>query len=90
MPVPGLNVTEAVVSIDSGGVPFSARASENAMLKHDECAAAMSSSGVVTEVEPSLRAFQLTSKVPMPEDCERDLARSVDEAALPDGRWLRS
>ena len=55
-----MNVTDAVVSIDSGGVPFWARASENAMLKHDEWAAAMSSSGVVTEVEPSLRAFQLT------------------------------
>ena len=41
MPVPGLKVTDAVVSIDSGGVPFSASASENAMLKHDECAAAM-------------------------------------------------
>ena len=66
MPVPGLKVTDAVVSIDSGGVPFSASASENAMLKHDECAAAMSSSGVVIEVEPSLRAFQFTSKVPRP------------------------
>ena len=63
-----MNVTEAVVSIDSGGVPFWASACENAMLKHEEWAAAISSSGVVTEVEPSLRAFQLTSNVPMPED----------------------
>src|SRR6478735_877912 len=68
MPVPGLNVTDAVVSIDSGGVPFSARAAESAMLKHDACAAAMSSSGVVTDVEPSLRAFQFTGKVPRPDD----------------------
>jgi hypothetical protein len=34
------------------------------MLKHEECAAAMSSSGVVTEVEPSLRAFQFTANGP--------------------------
>jgi hypothetical protein len=38
------------------------------MLKHDEWAAAMSSSGVVTELDPSLRAFQFTSNVPMPEE----------------------
>ena len=37
------------------GVPFSARACESAMLKHDECAAAMSSSGVVVVSLPSLR-----------------------------------
>jgi hypothetical protein len=34
------------------------------MLKHEECAAAMSSSGVVTDVEPSLRAFQFTGSGP--------------------------
>ena len=34
------------------------------MLKQDAWAAAMSSSGVVTVEDPSLRAFQLTSKVP--------------------------
>lgn len=36
------------------------------MLKHDECAAAMSSSGVVVGSPPSLRAFQLMGNVPMP------------------------
>src|SRR6478736_8910985 len=64
IPLPGMKVTDAVVSTLSGGVPFSLRACERAMLKHDECAAAMSSSGVVTDVEPSLRAFQLTGKGP--------------------------
>ncbi|GAA3206581.1 hypothetical protein GCM10017690_13700 [Microbacterium terregens] len=68
IPVPGLKVTDAVVSMDSGGVPFWASPFENAMLKQEACAAAISSSGVVTEVDPSLRAFQLMSNVPMPED----------------------
>ena len=52
MPVPGLNVTDAVVFDRSGGVPFSASASENAMLKQDEWAAASSSSGVVVVSSP--------------------------------------
>ena len=64
MPVPGTKVTDAVVSMRSGGVPFWARALDSAIEKHDECAAAMSSSGVVTEPEPSLRAFQLTANGP--------------------------
>jgi hypothetical protein len=34
------------------------------MLKHEECAAAMSSSGVVTDDDPSDRAFQLTANGP--------------------------
>jgi hypothetical protein len=34
------------------------------MLKQEECAAAMSSSGVVVVSLPSLRAFQLIGKVP--------------------------
>ena len=52
------------VSTLSGGVPFCASAFASAIEKHDECAAAMSSSGVVTDVEPSLRAFQLTASGP--------------------------
>jgi hypothetical protein len=68
MPTPGLNVTEAVVLTRSGGVPFSASAWESAMLKHDACAAAMSSSGVVVVSLPSLRAFQLIGKVPRWDD----------------------
>ena len=39
-----------------------------AMLKQAEWAPASSSSGVVTEDEPSLRAFQLTSNVPIPDE----------------------
>ncbi len=54
---------------------MSARALESAMLKHDECAAAMSSSGVVVVSEPSLRAFQLIGKVPRFEE---------EKATLPD------
>ena len=84
--MPGAKVTDAVVSTDSGGVPFSARACESAMLKHDACAAAMSSSGVVTEVEPSLRAFQFTSNVPSPEERKRDGSRSVGRVR-PSSRW---
>ena len=38
------------------------------MLKHDACAAAMSSSGVVVVSLPSLRAFQLIGKVPRLDD----------------------
>src|SRR5512138_46016 len=68
MPVPGLKVTDAVVSIDVGGVPLSVSALETAMLEHAEWAAAMSSSGVVTEFDPSLRAFQLTGNEPMPDE----------------------
>src|SRR5690606_21665331 len=64
MPVPGLKVTDAEVFTRSGGVPFSASACERAMLKHEACAAAMSSSGVVVVSEPSLRAFQSRGKVP--------------------------
>jgi hypothetical protein len=64
MPVPGMKVTDAVVSMLSGGVPLPASACERAMLKHEECAAASSSSGVVTDEEPSLRAFQLTANGP--------------------------
>src|SRR5690606_6444466 len=60
-------VTEAVASMRSGGVPFCASAFDSAMLKHDECAAAMSSSGVVVCSAPSLRAFQFTGNAPMPE-----------------------
>jgi hypothetical protein len=60
----GMKVTDAVVSTLSGGVPLPARACDSAIEKHDECAAAMSSSGVVTDVEPSLRAFQLTASGP--------------------------
>lgn len=67
MPVPGTNVTEAVASMLSGGVPFCASAFDSAMLKHDECAAAISSSGVVVLSEPSLRAFQFTGNVPIPD-----------------------
>ncbi len=63
-PRPGWNVTDAVVEMEVGGVPFWPRACDSAMLKQDACAAAMSSSGVVTELDPSLRAFQLMSNVP--------------------------
>src|SRR5690606_5511125 len=75
MPTPGLNVTDAVVLTRSGGVPLSARALESAMLKRDECAAEMSSSGGVVVSDPSLRAFQLIGKVPRCDD---------EKATLPD------
>src|SRR5690606_24932056 len=68
MPVPGLKVTDADALMRSGGVPFSLSACARAMLKHEACAAAMSSSGVVVVSEPSLRAFQSRGNVPRFED----------------------
>ena len=47
MPSPGWKVTSAVVSSVSGGVPALASPLESAIEKHDECAAAISSSGLV-------------------------------------------
>src|SRR5690606_21236105 len=44
MPSPGWKVTCAVVSSASGGLPALARPFDSAIEKHDECAAAMSSS----------------------------------------------
>ena len=61
MPVPGVNSTSAVVSSDVGGVPALASPFENAIEKHAECAAAMSSSGLVLPLGSSVRAGQDTS-----------------------------
>ena len=61
MPVPGTNVTFAVVSSVVGGVPAWARPLDSAIEKHDECAAAMSSSGLVLPFDDSAREGQLTS-----------------------------
>jgi hypothetical protein len=61
MPVPGTNVTAAVVSIEVGGLPALASAWDSAMEKHVECAAAMSSSGLVRPFASSVRAAQVTS-----------------------------
>src|SRR5690606_16168681 len=47
--------------------PASPSVFDSAMLKQAEWAPAMSSSGVVVDSEPSLRAFQLTGNVPIPE-----------------------
>ena len=55
------NVTAAVAWMLSGGKPASVSASENAIEKHAECAAASSSSGLVTPASPSARAFQSRS-----------------------------
>ena len=61
IPVPGTKVTAAVVSSVVGGVPALASPFEKAMLKHDECAAAMSSSGLVLPPGSSVRAGHETS-----------------------------
>ncbi len=68
MPVPGLKVTSAWVSSLVGGVPAPARPCESAIEKHAECAAAMSSSGLVLPFGSSDRAGQETGYVPMPDD----------------------
>jgi hypothetical protein len=61
MPSPGWNVTSALVSSASGGEPAFARALERAMEKHDEWAAAISSSGLVRPFGSSARDGQVTS-----------------------------
>src|SRR4051794_26245539 len=68
MPSPGWNVTAADVSRLAGGVSFLASALENAIEKHDECAAAISSSGLVRPSASFARDAQVTSNVPRPED----------------------
>ena len=61
IPSPGTKVTSALTSRDVGGVPALSRPFENAMQKHDECAAAMSSSGLVVPFGSSVRAGHETS-----------------------------
>ncbi len=68
MPSPGWNVTSAFVSNDVGGVPALANPFDSAIEKHDECAAAMSSSGEVRPSGCSVRAAQVTSYVPSPDE----------------------
>src|SRR5688500_6815089 len=68
MPVPGTKSTSADVSRLVGGVPALARPLENAMEKHAEWAAAISSSGLVLPLASSVRAGQDTSKVPSPDE----------------------
>ena len=63
MPVPGWKVTSALVSIVVGGVPAWASAWERAIEKQVECAAAMSSSGLVRPFGSSAREAQV--RLPM-------------------------
>ena len=65
IPVPGTNVTVAEVESRSGGLPARASAPASAIEKHDACAAAISSSGLVLPPDASSeRAAQLTSSGP--------------------------
>ena len=68
MPSPGWNVTSAVVCSDVGGVPALANPPESAIEKHEECAAAISSSGEVRPFGSSARDAQVTSYVPSFDD----------------------
>ena len=61
MPVPGWKVTSALVSIVSTVWPALVSSLDSAIEKQVECAAAMSSSGLVTPLGSSARAAQLTS-----------------------------
>ena len=61
MPVPGMKSTSALVSSEVGGVPALARPLENAIEKQAECAAAISSSGLVLPLASSARAGHETS-----------------------------
>src|SRR3990170_1799450 len=69
IPVPGTNVTVAEVWRLSGGVPAPASPCESAIEKHDACAAASSSSGLVSPPGTSARAAHETSippRAPLP------------------------
>src|SRR5690606_26029910 len=68
IPSPGWKVTSAVVSSDRGGVPAWARPWARAMEKHEEWAAAISSSGLVLPPGCSARDGHDTSNVPTPDD----------------------
>ncbi len=61
MPVPGWKVTSALVFSLVGGVPALARPLESAIEKQLECAAAMSSSGLVLPFACSARDGQETA-----------------------------
>ena len=61
IPVPGTKSTSAEVSSEVGGVPALASPLENAIEKHAECAAAISSSGLVLPFASSAREAQDTS-----------------------------
>ncbi len=67
IPVPGTKSTSAEVSSEVGGVPALASPLENAIEKHAECAAAISSSGLVLPFASSAREAQDTAYVPVPE-----------------------
>jgi hypothetical protein len=68
IPVPGLKLTSAVTSSACGGVSALASPLDSAIEKHAECAAAMSSSGLVLPFGSSAREGQETPKVPIPEE----------------------
>nr|BAE95431.1 hypothetical protein [Streptomyces kanamyceticus] len=68
MPVPGWKVTSAEVVSRVGGVPAPVRPCDRAMEKQLECAAAISSSGLVLPFASSARDGQDTACSPMPEE----------------------
>jgi hypothetical protein len=68
MPVPGWKVTSAFVSRARGGVPAEFSPFDSAIEKHAECAAAISSSGLVRPLGSSAREAHVTSYVPSPDD----------------------
>ena len=61
MPSPGWNVTAAEVRNCAGGWSALASALENAIEKHEECAAAINSSGLVRPSGSWARDAQVTS-----------------------------
>src|SRR5947209_14670060 len=73
MPLPGVKSTSADVSNVVGACPCLPRTLDSAIEKHDECAAAISSSGLVLPLGSSERAAHDTSYVPMPDDCNATL-----------------
>ena len=75
IPVPGTNVTVASTSSLSGGVPPCARPCESAIEKHAACAAAMSSSGLVSPSE--------SSRARRPGDVERTERAALDAGDRP-------
>ena len=68
MPTPGWKSTSTDVSSVVAGVPALARAFDYAIEKHDACAAAISSSGLVRLSGLSAREAHVMGNVPTPDE----------------------
>ena len=85
MPLPGWKVTSAVVSMLVGGVPAPASPWDSAIEKQVECAAAISSSGLVLPLACSARDGPADLEAADAGRDELDLALALHQRAFPVG-----